>query len=258
MKQSDFIEMMERIASKELALEYDNVGLLIGTEREIRRVLVALDCTLSVANEAEKLDVDLVLTHHPVFFHGVKRILPDDPETAAAYRLIRSGIGLYAAHTNLDACLGGVNDALAEALELSELRPFPFSTIGRIGKTQKPIPFADFLSLCNERLNTSSRFYGNPDRMVQTVGVVGGAGGDLAEEAFFAGCDVFVTGEMKHHEALAATFRDLLCIVPGHYETESVVLKKWISRLQDEENDVQYYETTTERSPLIARQEEKA
>ena len=121
MKLEKWIKIMEEIAPCNLAQDYDNVGLLIGTEKEIGKVLVALDLSVPVAEEAIAEKVDLVLTHHPVFFHPVKRMLPDDPDTAAAYKLIRNGIGMYAAHTNLDACEGGVNDAIAESLGLEEI-----------------------------------------------------------------------------------------------------------------------------------------
>ncbi len=253
MRVSEFSAMMERIAPRSLALAYDNVGLLIGTERDIQTVLVALDCTVAVAEEAKRLGADLVLTHHPLFFHGIKRILPDDPETAAAYRLIRNGIGLFSTHTNLDACEGGVNDALAETLGLEKVIPMPEEMLGRIGYLPQKLKLSDFITLCNDRLHTESRWFGDPDRFVRKVGLCGGAGGDMASDAFRAGCDVYLTGEMKHHEAIEANYYGMPCVVAGHYETEVVVLKKWISRLQNEQNDVQYYETMQEQSPLITR-----
>jgi dinuclear metal center YbgI/SA1388 family protein len=132
MKIDEFIAVMEGFAPSSLAMEYDNVGLLIGTKRqEIQNVLVALDCTEKVAEEAAATGVDLVLTHHPVFFKGIKRILLDDPETAAAYTLIQNGIALYAAQTNLDAASGGVNDVLAEKLGLTNIRPLPPENLGK-------------------------------------------------------------------------------------------------------------------------------
>ena len=91
-----FIETMNRLAHPETALSFDNCGLVVGTERtEIKKVLVALDCTVYVADEAAAIGADLVLTHHPLLFGAVKRIMPDDPDTAAVYKLIRNGIGLF-------------------------------------------------------------------------------------------------------------------------------------------------------------------
>ena len=254
MKLVDYIKVLEAVSPKELALSYDNVGLLIDTDREIRSVLVALDCTVDVAKEAEERCVDLVLTHHPIFFHAIQRLSSEaDPDAAAAFHLIRAGIGLYAAHTNLDACAGGVNDALCERLMLHDVRPFGDEPIGRIGTLATPTTLSDFIDLCEEQLHTRARFCGEAKQFVQTVGVVGGAGGDLAWKAKALGCDVFVTGEMKHHEAIAANFAKIACVVLGHYETESVVLKNWISRLQNAENSVRYILSTFEKSPLTSR-----
>ena len=126
MKLTDFIAAMEHIAPPGLAMDFDNVGLLLGTDRhEITRVLVALDCTPATAQEAVDWNADLLLTHHPLFLDGAKRILPGDPATAGAYILLRHGIAQYAAHTNLDAAPGGVNDCLADALGIFGAAPLP-------------------------------------------------------------------------------------------------------------------------------------
>ena len=126
MKLHDFLETMEQIAPAALALDFDNAGLLIGPEKEdIRKVFIALDCSLDTAREAIQWGADLLLTHHPVFFGGIKHILPRDPDTAAPWLLLRHGIGLFAAHTNLDAARGGVNDCLCAALGIQDTVPLP-------------------------------------------------------------------------------------------------------------------------------------
>ena len=233
--------MMEKIAPQSLALEYDNVGLLIVPDREtVRKVLVSLDLTVSVAEEAILGGYDLVLTHHPIFWDPVKFISPDAPETAAAYRLIRHGIGLFSAHTNLDACDGGVNDVLARLLSLENVQPLPPENLGRIGLLPQPMPFSCFAALCESKLNVKGRFTGNSEKTIRTVAVIGGSGGSEVQNVSRMGCDAFVTGEMKHNQALTAEFLGLNCCVLGHYETEFPVLKPLISRLQIEDNDVQY------------------
>ena len=136
----DFLDQMEALAPRALALDFDNPGLLIGPEKQdIRKVLVALDCSLATAKEAVDWGADLLLTHHPVFFGGVKHILPDDPATAAPWLLMRHGIGLFAAHTNLDAAAGGVNDRLCEALGISDPKPLEPDGMVRVG-TIPPVP----------------------------------------------------------------------------------------------------------------------
>ena len=247
---SDFIRMQEAVAPTELALAYDNVGLLIGTSRNITKVLVALDCTVQVAREAAESGADLVLTHHPLFFHGIKKILPDDPETAAAYILIRNGIGLYAAHTNLDAAAGGVNDALAESIGAVSALPFTNDRIGRIALFSPPVTFKDLIVRLEDTLHTKVRFSGDADALIQKISIVSGAGGDMIRAAADSGCDAFLTGEMKHHEAIACSCYGMPYIVCGHYESEAVVLKKWISRLQSFRNDVQYYLSISEKPPF--------
>lgn len=246
----DFASEMERIAPPELAMDFDNVGLLISPARnEIRRVLVALDCTVAVAEEAARLGVDLVLTHHPVMLFGVKRILRDHPDTAAVYRLIQNGIGLYAAHTNLDAAAGGVNDAIAERLGLTDVRPLPPENLGRIGALSTSMTLQAFAHMAEQALDCTALATGEADAQVQTVALVGGSGGSDIMAAAQAGADVFVTGECKHHEALAAREMGLCVLTCGHYETERVVLDKLISRLQTLKNDVQYTVTLAETAP---------
>ena len=256
MKLTDFVLMQEAVAPSSLALDFDNVGLLIGTEREIRKVLVALDCTVPVAMEAVRTGSDLVLTHHPLFFHAVKSILPDDPDTAAAYLLIRNGIGLYSAHTNLDAVSGGVNDALADALGASKVSCFTEDGIGRVASFSPAITLKDLLAVCTKALGAHARFSGDPKMVINKAWIVSGAGGDSVRTAAQAGCDILITGEMKHHEALECLNLGMPYIECGHYESEAVVLKKWISRLQSFQNDVEYNLSISEKPPFSVYEEE--
>ena len=236
---NDFVAAMERIAPPELAMDFDNVGLLVSpATEEIRRVLVALDCSVAVAQEAARLKVDLVLTHHPVMLFGVKRMLRDHPDTAAVYRLIQS-----------DAAEHGVNDALAERLELIDVRPLPPENLGRIGRLREPVTLKEFAAKTERALSCTALATGEPEATVRTVALVGGSGGSDVAAAAAAGADVFVTGECKHHEALAAAVLGMNVLTCGHYETERVVLPALIARLQALQNDVQYYVTLAEASP---------
>lgn len=253
MKLADFRDMMERIAPRALALEFDNVGLLIEPDHdEIKKVLVALDLSDRVADEAVQGGYDLVLTHHPIFLDQVKSIGLTSPESSAAYRLIRCGIGHFAAHTNLDACKGGVNDVLAELLGLSSVQPLPPENLGRIGILPGKMCFSDFAALCESVLKTKGKFVGRPDASVHRVAVIGGSGGSDLEYVHYAGCDTFITGEMKHHQALASEHYGINCCILGHYETEFPVLKHLFFRLQNGGNDVQYDLTQTGRAPLYS------
>ena len=247
----DWIAAMERIAPPELALDFDNPGLLISPERkEIHKVLVALDCTAAVAREAADWGAELVLTHHPLFFRGVKHILDDDPETAAAWTLIRRGIGLYAAHTNLDAAQGGVNDALMAALGAREVRPLPPENLGRIGRLETPMTLRGFALLVERRLHARADIAGNPETKIATVACVGGSGAEDMAHAKAAGADVFLTGELKHHQGHYAETLGIALIAAGHAETERVALEPLIERLQRQTNDVQYKLALSDRGPF--------
>ena len=251
MKLNDFMAAMETIAPKELACSWDNPGLLIGTEKaEISKVLVALDCSVQTAREAIEWGADLLLTHHPVFFGGVKRIAPDDPDTAGAYMLIRNGIGLFAAHTNLDSADGGVNDCLAETLGLQNIEKLLPDNLGRIGMLPASMPFIDFARTVEQKLGTRVRITGSDTTSVQRIALVGGSASEDMFAAKAAGADAFITGEMKHHLAIQAGAMGLCIIEAGHYETEKVVLQPLISRLQGLTNDVQYKLTRSESACL--------
>ncbi|MBR2604266.1 MAG: Nif3-like dinuclear metal center hexameric protein [Clostridia bacterium] len=252
MELAKFCACMEEIAPRPLALDFDNVGLLVEPDHaEIRKVLIALDCTTVTAREAIDLGVDLLVTHHPQFFHGVKSIGFSSPVTGAAALLLRHGIGHYAAHTNLDAAEGGVNDILAELLGLQNAAPIPLENIGRVGVLPSPIKLSALVERCNALLNSRAAYTGDPDRLVSRIAVLGGAGGGDIEYARDAGAEAYITGEAKHNQILEAREMDLPLILCGHYETERVVLKSLQDRLQILAPDVQYYITLREKAPLL-------
>lgn len=251
MRLKDFIAAVERTAPKELAAEWDNPGLLVSpAEREIKDVLMALDCTAAVADEAAERGCQLVLSHHPLFFHPVKHLLQEDPRTAAAWTLARRGVGLYAAHTNLDSAENGVNDVLCGLFGITDAGPY-CNGMGRVGTLQKAVTLKDFVRDVNDLLGGSARFTGDPETLVARVAVLGGAGGDALTDAKAAGADVLLTGEARHHEALASVEIGLPLIVAGHYETENIVILPWIRRLQRETNDVQYHVARAGANPFV-------
>ncbi|MEG1559906.1 MAG: Nif3-like dinuclear metal center hexameric protein [Clostridia bacterium] len=248
---NEFIASMYSIAPLELAMSYDNVGLIIGTDRsEIKNVLVALDCTTEVAREAVRTGADLVLTHHPLFFNGIKRILPNHPDTSAAYILVRNGIGLYSAHTNLDAAKDGVNDVLCSLLEIENAVPVPPENIARVGNLRTEVPLSMLLKRVNRELYTLSRYTGELTKPIKRVAVMGGSGGGDIQSISALGADAFITGEIKHSQAISALALDLPVIVAGHHETEFAVLKPLIKRLQKLTLGVKYNLAVSGATPL--------
>ncbi len=251
MKLTAFMNIMEEIAPKSLAWEKDNPGLLIGTDKkEIKKVFLALDCTSRTAREAIEWGADLMLTHHPLFWEPVRRILPDDPATAAAYLLIRNGIGLFAAHTNLDAAEGGVNDRLAALFDAQDIAPLPPEMLGRVGMLREAMPLSAFAEKASAVLQTSVRCCGDENAPVSRVAFIGGSGGGELRDVLSSGADTLLTGEIKHDQALWAQEMGLNVIAAGHYETERIVLFPLLTRLQGLTDDVQYSVTHFETSCL--------
>ena len=251
MRINEFTALMERIAPKELALDFDNPGLLIEPDHaEVSRVLVALDCTKAVAEEAVEWGADMMLTHHPLFFHPVSKLGYSDPATAAACVLLRHGIGLFAAHTNLDAAHGGVNETLCEMFGIREAIPFD-EGVGRIGQLKTTETLTAFAKRVEQSLNARVSISGEIEKPISRVAVMGGSGGSSVMQAAAQGADVLLTGELKHSDALDAQMLGLNLIVAGHYETEAIVLEPLMKRLQNECFDVQYKLSRTDGSPFV-------
>lgn len=216
----DFLNQKAPFATAEA---WDNPGLLVGDpQQEITGILVALDATPGALAAAQAIGANLLVTHHPVIFTPLKRLEGD----SLPYLLARAGIGLIAAHTNLDKAEGGVNDTLAAQLELTDVT---VATDGytRIGTLPQEMTAKAFAAHVARTLDTTVRYNGTDS--VRRVAVCGGGGGD-----FIAACyglaDAYVTGEVKHHEWLAAAER-ITVVEAGHYATEVPVVRtlcQWI------------------------------
>lgn len=201
----------------ETAADFDNVGLLVGDlKQEVRRCVVALDCTDSAIDYAVRQQAQLIVTHHPVIFHPIRSVTA----RGLPFRLIRNGLSVVSMHTNLDTADGGVNDVLGETIGLTDLKklttPDGFSI--RIGQLTRPMSSSDFAALLAKRLNTVVRYAGS--KTIQTVGLCSGSGADYYDCAIAAGADAFVTAEVKHHQFLAARQAGVPIFDAGHFETE--------------------------------------
>lgn len=240
MKLNELLAIMEGIAPRELALDYDNPGLIVGTKRdEVNKVLVALDCTLPVVNEAKELGCGLIITHHPLLFRAVKHVTPQDPVTAPVWELIRNDIAMFAAHTNLDAAEGGVNTTLCRLLGIRDEAPVPLENICRVGELEEGVSFSAFAERIKRALGACVLAAG-PEREVKRVMVCGGSGGSEYRLAAENGADVLVTGECKHNEAIEAVCMGVNVLVCGHFETESIVLPPLIKALREKAPEVEF------------------
>lgn len=239
------LNVLNVIAPPELSESYDNVGLLAGhPEQCVERVLVALDLTQDVVREAGHQGAQMIVTHHPIFFRGRKNIREDDAEGAAVCALIRAHLALAAAHTNFDNASPGVNDALAEVLSLENVRVAEHGM--RVGVLAAPMTVRELTACVEDRLQTRARVYTAQDKDIKTVAVLGGAGGDFFTEAIELGADAYITGEVRHHDALAACAQGLCLIEAGHCETERVCVKLLANHLQKRCDELQYNVTVIE------------
>ena len=216
------------VAPEELAQEWDNVGLLVGRpSRDVQRVLVALDITEAVIAEAEREQMDLIVAHHPIMncaWRPVQSIRSDDIQGRKLMRLIEYDISAICMHTNLDAAPGGVNDALAAALELEQVEVMEGGEgIVRTGLLPERMSLQQFLALVEERLKPNGVRYSDGGRLIRKVAVGGGACGGYFRTAAEKRCDVFVTADVKYDQFLDAKELGLTLVDAGHYPTEDVV-----------------------------------
>jgi len=226
------------LAPKDLAAPWDNVGLLVGDpDREVSRVLVALDITPDVVREAAHGGYDLIVAHHPVMnVHWHERemqtLRTDTRLGGLLLELVRGNLSAICMHTNLDAAQGGVNDTLAARLGLDAVEMLGDEDgVGRIGLLPSPMPLAEFLALVRKRLRPNGMRFAAGGRTVGRVAVGGGACGDLFTKAIARGCDTFVTADVKYNQFLDASAQGLNLIDAGHFPTEDVVCPVLIARL---------------------------
>ena len=212
-------------APRDLAESWDNVGLLVGSEGQaVKRVLIALDVTDAVADEAIALGAELIVAHHPVMnctWHKVQSVVDDNAQGRLLTKLLTNGVSAICMHTNLDAAEGGVNDVLAKTLGLEGLSMLNEEKIGRVGTLKCEKSLEQFLHDVVQSLNCQGLRYRDGGKPVRKVAVGGGACAEYIPQAVALGCDTFVTADVKYHDFLDAEGLNL--IDAGHFETENPV-----------------------------------
>ena len=232
------IELLERIAPPELAEEWDNVGLLAGrSSAPVDTVLCALDLNPEVVSEAVEKGAQMIVTHHPILFRGRKNLREDDAEGRMLCELVRANIAMYAMHTNYDNACPGVNDALAETLSLRNVEIVAQAM--RIGESDRDT-FGAFADHAEAALGGPIRRYGDPQKHIRRVAVLGGSGADYLPDAISAGADVFLTGEISYHRALDAADNGICVLEAGHAATERPGILALYAALQKAADAVEY------------------
>ena len=220
------LALLQTAAPQELALDWDNVGLLVDAGVPVDGVLTTLDITPAVVREAVENDCQLIVSHHPVIFHPIKRLAADDVPA----QLMKNGISAICMHTNLDAAEGGVNDTLSDILGIAADGRESFAEgCGRIGTTM-PTTVEALARFCADTLHSGVR-YVNGNKPVTRLAEVSGGGGSYLQEAIDRGADCLVTGEAAHHIALLAKERGVGLVVAGHWGTEHAIADVLAARI---------------------------
>lgn len=213
---SDVVAALERRYPPSWAEHWDRVGLVLGEPTApVRRVLCVVDCVPETVAQAIDLGADMIVAHHPLLLRGVSSVAPTTYKGRIVHQLIKRDVALYVAHTNADVANPGVSDALAARLGLRELRPLrpaPADSpaagqgrgIGRVGELPTPLTLADLTRHAARVLPPTAwgvRAAGDPERVIRTVAVCGGAGDSFLADAIAAGADAYLTADLRHHPA---------------------------------------------------------
>ena len=224
MKVKDIIKVIEDFAPLSIQEGWDNSGLCIGSpDDEVTSVLLALDCTPALVDEAIACGADMIVTHHPLIFSGLKKISTDDMIGEAVVKAIRAGICIYAAHTNADKVLEGVSGAMAARLGLTNVTVLDqdgeCTGLGAVGDFPEPISAEQAISLVKEKFALKAMKASRPiEGKISRVAMCGGSGGSLIAAARKAGAQLYISGDISYHNFF--TSEDFMLMDIGHYESE--------------------------------------
>lgn len=236
-KVKDIADAIEEFAPKELQESYDNTGLQVGDPMmPVSAVLLCLDVTEEIMEEAKHRKCNMIVSHHPLLFSGLKQITGADPTQRIVAEALRNNIAIYASHTNLDSAFEGVSYELAHMLDMTELTPLepnplnPQTGLGVIGKVSAT-PTLEFLRKVKETFSIPHLRYSgeSPQLVVRRVAICGGSGASLIKTAMRAGADVLLTGDLKYHDYTSYGYAMVLADI-GHYESE-LCTKRIFSRI---------------------------
>lgn len=229
----DIIKELEKSFPRELAEEWDNVGLLVGNnKREVKKIQLSLDATEEVIDNAIKNEVDMLITHHPMIFKGIKKIDYSEVLGRKIIKLIENKINLYTLHTNLDSAEEGLNTYLLKELGIYESKiideniNFKDSGIGRVYKLKEKCSIDEYIYLLKSKLEIENvKFIGNKEKEIKKIAFINGSGMSYWRKVKKLDVDLFITGDIGYHEALDAKESGLNLIDIGHFEGERCFVK---------------------------------
>ena len=226
------IELLEKQSPKSYACDWDNVGLLVGREdKEIQKIYIALDATDEAIEEAIANGADMLLTHHPMIFKGMKRVTQEDFIGRRIIRLIQNDMVYYAMHTNFDVM--GMADLAADYLGISDTRVLEITSvsetgeegIGRYGSLKKEMTVRECCEEVKQAFSLENvKVFGDLERKVKTAAISPGSGKSVISNALQAGVDVLITGDIDHHEGIDAVAQNMTVIDADHYGVEHIFI----------------------------------
>ncbi|MBQ3998600.1 MAG: Nif3-like dinuclear metal center hexameric protein [Paludibacteraceae bacterium] len=204
----EIIDSIESVAPRSAQEQWDNSGMQVGdTGRDIQSVLLTTDVTPEVVDEAVILGCQLIVSHHPLLFHGLKQVCGQTPQALVVAKAIKHDIAIYSAHTSLDSVPGGINTRLADRLGIRDYHMLVPAEgqkeigLGIIGRLPEPMDYTEFITCVRDTLNcTYVRYTRSKKEQIQTVALCGGSGAEFIEEAIAQGADVYITADCKYHE----------------------------------------------------------
>ena len=247
MKCEKLIEILEQQAAEKYACDWDNVGLLVGNrQQEIHTVYIALDATDEVVEEAVETGADMILTHHPLIFKGLKRVVAEDFIGRRIIRMIQNDISYYAMHTNFD--VKGMADLAARRMQLEQAEPLEVTCveneiaqgIGRVGLLPRECTLEECADIVKNVFGLAHVcVYGDKKQMVRKAAICPGSGKSTLPEALRAKADVYITGDIDHHAGIDANAQELAIIDAGHYGIEHIFVHYMEAYLRDKAPELQ-------------------
>lgn len=254
---------MDQIAPFSTQMDFDNAGFLVGrADQEITGLMVCLDITDQVITEAAQRGCQLIVSHHPILFHPAKSITDADPVGRKVLALVEQGIAAICAHTNLDAAVGGVNDALAAAAGITHTsvlepmgrdgdgNPIGIGRVGVLAEDDQP-DLRTYAARIKSALGANGIRCLDAGRLVHHVAVGGGSCGNLLDRVIALGCDTFLTADVKYDVFLDAAERGINLMDAGHFATENIVCPVLAKRLQSAFPTVKVILSGTHREMLF-------
>ena len=256
MKIKEITDFLENVYPSSLASDFDRdkIGLVIGDDNiKIKNILLTLDLTIEVVEEAIRKNANLIVSHHPFIFTPITKVLFNSKEGEILYLMFKEKISLYVMHTNLDVGSNGVNDSLVKLLNLDDIKGIvEKDAFLRYGKTN--LSLQDLATLVKQKFNlTGVRVSGPLDKMIKKVAIVGGSGGqpDIIDDAISNDCDCLITGEIKLHIAQYAFYRNL-CLIEVNHGVEKFVFENIKKLLENNFKLANIFISDINTDPLIS------